>query len=278
MRRLHDVPPQAVVGLEAPRFRGQLPRDVNRVEDRLQVQPIPLATPPLLERLQHVLQLRGPLVDLCGQIPLEGGVLQHLGGGELLVQKRRHDIHALQDVGVGVAVLLRALEGHTIPLRPQVLQLPLDSDLLRRPLRNRLQALDMVLQLVRVGAEVRQVEAVHLRANRGADQLGDLVPMPLSHTVGAQSDDQGHGGDEGVQLLAGRVGELDDFVVRRVAAQDLADRIQLAGTLVDLLLQLLGVDLVEVALLPPVAIPPPASHDGPQVAEGAEGLRATAEP
>lgn len=48
---LHDLPPDALHGLVALALHRQLPGDVLRVEDGLQVEPGPLAVQPLLQHL-----------------------------------------------------------------------------------------------------------------------------------------------------------------------------------------------------------------------------------
>mmetsp|Transcript_49838 Transcript_49838/g.161260 ORF Transcript_49838/g.161260 Transcript_49838/m.161260 type:complete len:271 (+) Transcript_49838:504-1316(+) len=101
----HLLSPCAIHVLEALALRRQLPHDVVGREDRFQVHPSLLTLQPLLKRLGNAHQTGVPVVDVLLEGALEGGEHHGLRRNDVLVEQHHGFAIALQDVGVGLAVL-----------------------------------------------------------------------------------------------------------------------------------------------------------------------------
>jgi len=95
--RNHRLAPVLVYAIEPLPLDGELLVYVGRVENGLQVQPIPLDRKPLVHNLGHHLEGFVPVVNTLLEGPLEGGEGHCLGHRDVLVEERHVLVRALEN-------------------------------------------------------------------------------------------------------------------------------------------------------------------------------------
>mmetsp|Transcript_2367 Transcript_2367/g.7838 ORF Transcript_2367/g.7838 Transcript_2367/m.7838 type:complete len:396 (-) Transcript_2367:2325-3512(-) len=235
---------------------GQLPLDVLRLEDGLEVHPAALHGQPLVERVREEPQLPVPFVDAllkrADEARAKDGLNQHLR----LLEHSQHVVDPAQDEDV--LLFLVHMDDQLQPL-PQALHLgqQLLQDLLLRGCgRDALDRLAVLVdpQLEQV-AEREALAAFDLRP----DGLLDRLPVVLLERVIAHRHHHRHQSLEGVHLVL----EQRQHAVGLQALVALRHHL---GVLGHLLLHQLGVELAKGCGVPHLHLLAPVGDAVPQVA------------
>lgn len=174
---IHGVSPRGIHCLKLFALVGQLFGNICRVENGLEVHPLPLALGPLLQDVRHCFELVVPVHNLVFEWLLERRKLHRLGVHSVLVNDHLNIVVVFDQESV---LVRQQVESDGLPDLLHTVETSLNIKLLRCPLSNLNTSVHMLHQVqFKDFAEGETFDGGDFEA----DLLTYLFPMPVNHSL-----------------------------------------------------------------------------------------------